>query len=91
VRHFFCKALQSYNSPAARAGELSKPPADSESLPVEIEKIYFYFLVWGYLGETSQVGVFLRFFGHLYPALGANPLSHFWLKFVWKLGQNPRL
>jgi len=27
--------------------------------------------------ETSQVGVFLRFYGLLYPALGANPMNQF--------------
>jgi len=29
-------------------------------------------------GGTSQVGVFLRYFGHLSLALGAVPMGHFW-------------
>jgi len=41
--YFFCKDLQSYNSPAAIAGELFKPSTDSASLLVEIEKIIFRF------------------------------------------------
>jgi len=43
VRHSFCKALQSFNLPAAR--ELFKPSTDSANLLVEIEKKQFSFFV----------------------------------------------
>jgi len=61
--------------PAARARELFKPSTDSASLLVDIEKNFFSFLVWHLLGGTSQVRVFLQFFGHFYLALGPNPLT----------------
>ena len=52
----------------------------------------FSFWVWAFLGGTSQVWVFLHYFGHLCLALGAVPMGHFLdSKFSWKLGQNPRL
>jgi len=54
-----------HNLPAARAREVFKPSTDSARLPVSTEK------------TTSQVGVFLHFYGQLYPALGANPMSQF--------------
>ena len=40
------------------------------------KKILFW--VWASLGGTSQVGVFLQYFGHLCLALGAVPMDHFW-------------
>jgi len=61
--------------PATRARELFKPSKDSPSLLADIEKI-FSFLVWRLLGGTSQVEVFLHIFGHIYLALGPNPLTH---------------
>jgi len=61
--------------PAARARELFKPCTDSASLLVDIEKKKFFVL--GLLGGTSQVGVFLCYFGHLFLALGAVPMGHF--------------
>jgi len=91
VRHFFCKALQSYNSPAARARELFKPSTDLASLLVEIEKTFFRFGFGVFWGNATSWGV-LAFFGHLYLGLDINPLGHsFGARFVRKLGQNPRL
>ena len=61
----------------------------SASLGVKIEKKIFSFWVWGFLRGTSQVGVFLCYFGHLCLALGAVPMDHFLdSKLSWKLGQN---
>jgi len=57
---------------------------------VEIEKKFCSFGIWGSPGETSHVGVLLRFFDHLYPDLGANPFSHFLAQVFWKLGENLR-
>ena len=54
-----------------------KPSTDSANLLVNIEKIFFLFLVWRLLGGTSQVGAFLRFIGHLYLALGPNQLTRY--------------
>jgi len=34
------------------------------------------FPVWGHQWETSQVAVFLRFYGLLYPVRGNKPISH---------------
>ena len=91
VRHFSCRALQSYNSPGDWARELFKPPTDSASLVVKIEKKFSYW-VWAFLGGTSQAGVFLTYFGHIAWPWGAVPMGHFLdSKFNWKLGQNPRL
>ena len=78
MRHFSCRALQSYNSPGDWASELFKPSTDSASLVVKIEKKNFSFRVWAFLGPTSKVGVFLRYFGHLCLAPGSVPMSHFW-------------
>jgi len=69
--------LFSHNFPTDRARELFKPSTDSASLLAYFEKKRFSFCVWGSLWGTSQVGVFLRIFGQLYPALGANPMSQF--------------
>jgi len=78
----FCKTLQSYNSPGARARELLKPSTDLATSSCWDRKNLFFGL--GHLWVTSQVviiakslqRVFLRLFGHLYPGLGAIPLSH---------------
>jgi len=92
VRHFSCRVLKSYNSPGDWARELFIPSTDSASLVVKIEKKKFSFCVWAFQGVTSQVGVFLHYFGHLCLALGAVPMGHFLdSKFSWKLGQNPYL
>jgi len=70
---------------------------ESCSIPLRIQHIFqlrskkdLFALDLGFSG-CDVTSVFLRFFGHLYPALGANPLKHLWLKFFLKLGQNPRL
>ena len=65
-----------HKSLAARARELFKPSTDSESLLVDIEKKIFV-LGLRFFGGTSQVGVFLCYFGHLCLALGAVPMGHF--------------
>jgi len=89
---FLAELCKSYNLPGDWARELFKPSTDSASLVVNIEIQNFSFWVWAFLGKTSQVGVFLRYFGHLFLALGAVPIGHFLdSKFSWKLGQNPRL
>ena len=81
-----------HKSPAAIARELFKPSTDSASLLVDIKKKSFLLWVWGFLGGTSQVGVFLCYFGHLCLALGAVPMGHFLdSKFSWKLSQNLHL
>ena len=42
-------------------------------------------------GDVTKKACFVNF-GHLWPALGPNPLTHsFGSKLCWKLGQNPRL
>ena len=76
MSHFLCKGLQRCSWPADWARELFNPSTDSASILVEIET-NFSFWVWGSLGGTSRVGVFLRFFGLLYVALDANPMSQF--------------
>ena len=58
VRHFSCRALQSYNSPGDWARELFKPSTDSASLVVKIEKKFFrlgFELFWG---ERHKQGCF---------------------------------
>jgi len=60
VRHFSSRALQSYNSPAARARELFKPSTDSASLVVEIEKKRFSVSVGIFLEVTLQKGHVLK-------------------------------
>ena len=71
--HVFCEALQRYNSTVDWARELFKLLRFQQVFLVETEKCFF---VLGFMGVTSQVGV-VCFFGHLYPALRANPMSHF--------------
>jgi len=86
------RAFFGRNWPGDWARELFKPFTDSASLLVEIEKKRFLFRVWGFLEGTSQVGVFLCYFGHLCLALGDFPMGHFLdTMFSWKLGQDPRL
>ena len=85
------ESLQSYNSPGDWAGELSKPSTNSTSLVVKIEKKRFCFC-WGISeGDVTKKACFENF-GHLWPAVSSNPLTHsFGSKFCWKLRQNPRL
>jgi len=68
-----------------------KPSTDSGSLLVSTEKKNFFGfefrLLWG---RRQKWGCF-AFFVQLYPALGANPMSHFWLKIVGNLGYHPSL
>ena len=69
VRHFFCNFLKVCNSITHQAIELescSNPLRIQQSLKLQI---CFSFWICGFLGMASQVGVFLRFFGHLYLAL----------------------
>jgi len=92
VRQHIGTPFFGHKLPAARARELFKPSTDSAYLLVDIEKKYFSFWVWVFLGGTSQVGVFLCYFGHLCLALGAVPMGHFLdSMFSWKLRQNPHL
>jgi len=92
VRHFPCRALQSFNSPGDWARELFKSSTDSTSLALQFKKNFFRFEFEIFWGGTSQVGVFLCYFGHLFLALGAVPMGYLLdSKICWKLGQNPRL
>jgi len=50
------QGLQRYNLPADSARKLFKPPTDSASLLVEIEKKNFSFWVCGSLGEDVTSG-----------------------------------
>jgi len=60
-------------SPAARARELFKPSTDSASLLVEIGKNVLRLTFSG--GDVTMRACF-QIFGHLYLALGPNPLTH---------------
>jgi len=63
-----------------------KPSTDSASLVVEVEFFRFRWGVFG--GERHKWGCF----GYIYLALGPNLLGHYYgSRFIWKLGQNPRL
>jgi len=85
------KSLQLNNLPGDWARELFKPSTDSASLKL-LTKKKFFVLDLGFLGMTSQVGVYWEFFGQLYLALGSNPISqYFGSRFCRKLGQNPHL
>jgi len=64
-----------HKSPAARARELFKPSTDSASLPVDIEKNNFRFQ-WGFSGGDVTMTPCFGNFGHVWPALGPNPLTH---------------
>ena len=67
-------------------------PESSDEFQNQNKKKIFSSWVWGFLRETSQVGVFLRYFGHICLTLGAVPMGYFLdSKFSWKLGQNLRL
>jgi len=59
-----------YNSPAAAGKEVFKPSTDSPTLLVPSQK-KFSVLGLGFSWGVSQVGVFQRFYGLLYPALDA--------------------
>jgi len=60
---------------------------DSASLVVSSQKKIFQFRVRGSLGGASQVVVFSRFYGLLFPALDANRMGpHFRSKIFLKLG-----
>ena len=91
VRHFSCKILQFYNSSGNSARELFQPSTDSASLVVKIEKNNFRFW-WGGSGSEVTKRTCFGNFGHLWPALGPNPLTHYFgSKLCCKLGENPRL
>ena len=91
VRHFSCRTLQSYNSPGDWARELFKPSTDSTSLVVKIEKNNFLFR-WGFSGGDVTKRTCFGKVGHLWPALGPKPLTHFFgSKFCCKLDENSRL
>jgi len=60
---------------------------ETASVLVEIKKKNSSVWIWDSLGGTSLMGLFLRFFGHIYAALRANPISHFGgSSLCWKLG-----
>jgi len=94
----FCKTLQSYNSPAARARELFKPSTDLASLLVEIEKKFFFGLgtpvgdvTSGYHCKVIAKGVFASIWSPL-PRPGRQSIEPcFGSSCFWKLDQNPRL
>jgi len=67
-----CSALQTYNSPGDGARELSKPSTDSV---VKIEKNVFHFR-WEVSGGDVRKKACFGNFGHLWPALGPNPMTH---------------
>jgi len=76
VRHFFCRALQSHNSPGDWARELFKPSTDSASLLVKIEKkIFVLGLSFSGRNVTSR-GVFALFWPSL-PGPGRRPNGPF--------------
>jgi len=43
-----------------------------------MKKKTFFVFGGGFLEVTSQIGVFLRYFGHLCLAFGAVLMGHFW-------------
>ena len=90
--HYFCRDLQSYNSPGDWARELFKHSTDSARLLVEIEKqTLFRFGFRVFWRWRNNEGMFWNF-GHVWSALDPNPLTHSLdSKFCWKLRQNPRL
>jgi len=87
VRHFFCKTLQSYNSPAARARELFKPSTDLACLLVEIEKKFFQ--SGDTCGRRHKWGCFCVYLVTFTQPWAPIRWPMFWLCF-WKLDQNPR-
>jgi len=82
VSHFFCKALQSCNLPAAR--ELFKPYTNSASLPVETEKKFFSLWIWGFLDVTSQWGHVCKFLATFSWPWAPTHWPIFWLKVLLK-------
>jgi len=64
-----------HKSPAARARELFKSPMDSASLLVDIKKNVFRFR-WGFSGGDVTMRACFGNVGHLWLALGPNPLTH---------------
>jgi len=90
--HYFCRDLQSYNSPGDWARELFKHSTDSARLLVEIEKqTLFRFGFRVFWRWRHNEGMFWNF-GHVWSALDPNSLTHSLdSKFCWKLRQNPRL
>jgi len=60
-------------------------------LLVEIEKKMFYFWVWGSLGGTSLVGVFLRFLGNFTWLLGTIQRANLLAQFFCKVDYSPSL
>jgi len=74
-----------YNSPPAAAREVFKSSTDSASLVVPSQKKQFQFWVWGSFGGASEMGVFSRFHGLLYPALDAHRMGpRFWPKYFYE-------
>ena len=76
ARQNFGAGLQRYNSPVDWARKLFKPSTDSANLLVEIEK-KFYVLGLGFFGGDVTGGGVFTFFGLIYEALDANPMSEF--------------
>jgi len=91
VRHFSCRALETYNSPGDWARELFKPSTDLASLVVKIEKKFFVLVLSFSGGNVTNRGVFALFCPSL-PGHGRRPNGPFLdSKFSWNLGKNPRL
>ena len=66
---------------------INRQPLELESCsnPLRIQHVFsltskktFFILGLRFSGGTSQVGVFLCYFGHLCLALGTVPMGHFW-------------
>jgi len=76
-----------------RARNLFKLSTDSARLVVEIKKKKKFCFGFGVLwGRRRKCGVCLRFFGLLYAALDANPMSQFFRsRFCAKLDYHPSL
>ena len=76
ARQNFGAGLERYNSPVDWARKLFKPSTDSANLLVEIEK-KIYVLGLGFFGGDVTGGGVFTFFGLIYEALDANPMSEF--------------
>ena len=85
VRHFSCRALQSYNLPGDWARELFKPSTDLASLVVEIEKKTIFWFRWGFFWRWRQKeGMFWKSWPPL-AGPGLQPIDpFFWCKVLLK-------
>jgi len=62
--------------PAARARKLFTPSTDSASLLVEVKSKRFFVFGLAFSGGDVTMRACFEIFGHLYLALGSNPLTH---------------